>query len=239
MSLGQVFISELIGTAILVVLGVGVVANVLLPRNGGFGGGPLMINIGWGFAVFAGVFASYKSGAHLNPAVTLGMLASGADEYTKGVDVSVSSTFVYLAAQFIGAFIGSVVVWAAYKKQFDDHEDAPTNVFSTAPAVRAPFWNVVTEVVGTFILVFTILAFNKTPSEAGPLNVAFLVVAIGVSLGGPTGYAINPARDLGPRLAHAVLPIPHKGGSDWAYSWVPIVGPLIGGALGGLAAMAF
>ena len=239
MSLGQVFISELIGTAILVVLGVGVVANVLLPRNGGFGGGPLMINIGWGFAVFAGVFASYKSGAHLNPAVTLGILASGADEYAKGVDIGVASTFVYLAAQFIGGFIGAVVVWAAYKKQFDDHEDAPTNVFSTAPAVRAPFWNVVTEVVGTFILVFMILAFTKTPSQAGPLNVAFLVVAIGVSLGGPTGYAINPARDLAPRLAHFVLPIPRKDDSNWGYAWVPVVGPVIGGVLAGLAAHAY
>ena len=236
MSLGQVFLSEVVGTAILIVLGVGVVANVLLPKNGGFGGGPLMINIGWGFAVFSGVFAAYKSGAHLNPAVTLGMWASGADTYTKGVDITAASTLTYVAAQFVGGFIGAVVVWMAYKKQFDEHEDAPTNVFSTSAAVRSPFWNVMTEVVGTFVLVFTILVFAKTPSQAGPLNVAFLVVAIGVSLGGPTGYAINPARDLAPRLAHFLLPIPNKDDSNWSYAWVPVVGPVIGGLIAGFAA---
>lgn len=236
MSLGQVFLSEVLGTAILVVLGVGVVANVLLPKNGGFGGGPLMINIGWGFAVFSGVFAAYKSGAHLNPAVTLGMWASGADTYAKGVDITAASTLTYVAAQFVGGFIGAVVVWMAYKKQFDEHEDAPTNVFSTSAAVRSPFWNVMTEVVGTFVLVFTILVFAKTPSQAGPLNVAFLVVAIGVSLGGPTGYAINPARDLAPRLAHFLLPIPNKDDSNWSYAWVPVVGPVIGGLIAGFAA---
>lgn len=236
MSLGQVFLSEVLGTAILVVLGVGVVANVLLPKNGGFGGGPLMINIGWGFAVFSGVFAAYKSGAHLNPAVTLGMWASGADTYTKGVDITAASTLTYVAAQFVGGFIGALVVWMAYKKQFDEHEDAPTNVFSTSAAVRSPFWNVMTEVVGTFVLVFTILVFAKTPSQAGPLNVAFLVVAIGVSLGGPTGYAINPARDLAPRLAHFLLPIPNKDDSNWSYAWVPVVGPVIGGLIAGFAA---
>ena len=236
MSLGQVFLSEVVGTAILIVLGVGVVANVLLPKNGGFGGGPLMINIGWGFAVFSGVFAAYKSGAHLNPAVTLGMWASGADTYAKGVDITAASTLTYVAAQFVGGFIGAVVVWMAYKKQFDEHEDAPTNVFSTSAAVRSPFWNVMTEVVGTFVLVFTILVFAKTPSQAGPLNVAFLVVAIGVSLGGPTGYAINPARDLAPRLAHFLLPIPNKDDSNWSYAWVPVVGPVIGGLIAGFAA---
>lgn len=236
MSLGQVFLSEVLGTAILIVLGVGVVANVLLPKNGGFGGGPLMINIGWGFAVFSGVFAAYKSGAHLNPAVTLGMWASGADTYAKGVDITAASTLTYVAAQFVGGFIGAVVVWMAYKKQFDEHEDAPTNVFSTSAAVRSPFWNVMTEVVGTFVLVFTILVFAKTPSQAGPLNVAFLVVAIGVSLGGPTGYAINPARDLAPRLAHFLLPIPNKDDSNWSYAWVPVVGPVIGGLIAGFAA---
>lgn len=236
MSLGQVFLSEVLGTAILVVLGVGVVANVLLPKNGGFGGGPLMINIGWGFAVFSGVFAAYKSGAHLNPAVTLGMWASGADAYAKGVDITAASTLTYVAAQFVGGFIGAVVVWMAYKKQFDEHEDAPTNVFSTSATVRSPFWNVMTEVVGTFVLVFTILVFAKTPSQAGPLNVAFLVVAIGVSLGGPTGYAINPARDLAPRLAHFLLPIPNKDDSNWSYAWVPVVGPVIGGLIAGFAA---
>lgn len=232
MSLGQVFVSEVLGMAVLIVLGVGVVANVLLPKNGGFGGGPLMINIGWGFAVFAGVWAAYKSGAHLNPAVTLGMLAQGADTYAPHVAVTTASTLVYLAAQFLGA----VIVWLAYKKQFDEHEDAPTNVFSTSPAILSPVWNLVTEIVATFILVFTILAFGKTPSEAGPLNVAFLVVAIGVSLGGPTGYSINPARDLAPRLAHFLLPIPNKDDSNWSYAWIPVVGPVIGGVLAGVVA---
>lgn len=239
MSLAHVFISETLGTAILILLGAGVVANVLLPKNGGFGGGTLMINFGWGLAVFAGVYAAYKSGAHLNPAVTLGIWASGAATYAKGVDVSFASTLVYFAAQFLGAFLGAVACWLAYKKQFDEHGDAPTNVFATSPTVKSPVWNVVTEVIATFVLVFIILAFAKTPSQMGPLAVAMLVVGIGASLGGPTGYAINPARDLAPRLAHFLLPIPNKDDSNWGYAWVPVVGPAIGGILAGLAAHAY
>lgn len=240
MSLGAVFVSEVIGTAILLLLGCGVVANVALPKNNGTDGGFLMVNFGWGLAVFAGVYAAWKSGAHLNPAVTIGLLTQSlGDEpvtYAKGVEITAASTMVYLAAELIGAFIGAVLCWMAYKKQFDEHEDAPTNVFSTSATVRSPFWNVMTEVVGTFVLVFTILVFAKTPSQAGPLNVAFLVVAIGVSLGGPTGYAINPARDLAPRLAHFLLPIPNKDDSNWSYAWVPVVGPVIGGLIAGFAA---
>lgn len=237
MSLGQIFFSELLGTMILIILGVGVVANVILPKNGGFNGGTLMINFGWGFGVMAGVYAAYKSGGHLNPAVTLGIAASGADEFVPGVAVDLSSILVYISAQFIGAFIGAVLAWAAYKKQFDTHGDSPTNVFSTSPTVSSPIWNLTTEIIATFVLVFGALSFgawagNGTALEALP--VAFLVVGIGASLGGPTGYAINPARDLAPRLAHFLLPIPNKEDSNWAYAWIPVVGPIVGGVIGGL-----
>lgn len=240
MSLGQVFISEVMGTAILCLLGCGVVANNVLPKDNGFGGGFLMVNFGWGLGVFAGVYAAYKSGGHLNPAVTLGMLASGADTYAPGVPVTAGSTFTYLAAELLGGIVGGVLVWLAYKKQFDERGDAPSlGVFSTGAQIKSPVWNIVTEILATFVLVFTVLAFAKTPSELGPLAVAMLVVGIGASLGGPTGYAINPARDLGPRIAHAIVPIPRKDDSDWGYSWVPVVGPIIGGVLGGLVAMAY
>lgn len=237
-TLTEVFISEVVGTAILLLLGAGVVANAILPKNKGFNGGWLLINFGWGLAVFAGVYAGWKSGAHLNPAVTVGLIANGAEEFVAGVEVSVVSTLVYFAAQLLGAFLGAVLAWAAYKQHFDEVADQGVKlaVFSTGPAIRGYSWNFLTEVIGTFVLVFIILQFGNTPSELGPLAVALLVVGIGASLGGPTGYAINPARDLGPRIAHAVLPIPGKGTSDWAYSWVPVVGPLVGGALGGLLA---
>ena len=240
-SLGTVFISELAGTAMLLLLGCGVVANVALARSKGAGGGFLLVNFGWGIGVFAGVYVAFRSGAHLNPAVTFGLLANGADEYAPGVDVTFASTLVYLAGEFLGAFIGAVVAWAAYKQHFDDTEDpaAQLGVFSTGPAIRNPLWNTVTEIIGTFVLVFVILMFGNTPSGLGPFAVALLVVGIGASLGGPTGYAINPARDLGPRIAHFVLPIKGKGDSDWGYAWVPVVGPIIGGVLAGLLANAF
>lgn len=239
--LGTVFCSEVLGTAVLCLLGCGVVANALLPATKGAGGGPVMIHWGWGIGVFAGVYVAAASGAHINPAVTIGMLASGEAEYAPGVPVSASTTVVYVTAQLLGAFIGAVSAWLAYKKQFDG-DAAPEDklgVFSTGPEVRSYGWNVVTEVLGTFILVFVILQFANTPSGLGPLSVALLVVGIGAALGGPTGYAINPARDLGPRIAHALLPIRGKGRSDWAYSWVPIVGPLVGGALAGLLAQIY
>ena len=238
--LSTVLLYELLGTATLLLLGCGVVANVALAKSKGEGGGFLMVNFGWGIAVFAGVYVAYKSGAHLNPAVTLGLLASGADEYAKDVDVTVASTLTYFGAQLIGAFLGAVLAWLAYKEHFDQTEDPASKlgVFATGPAIRNPVWNVVTEAIGTFVLVYVILQFGNTPSGVGPLAVALLVVGIGASLGGPTGYAINPARDLGPRIAHAVLPIRGKGGSDWGYSWVPVVGPLIGGVLAGLVAAA-
>ena len=238
--LTEVFVSEVIGTAILLLLGAGVVANVILPRTKGFNGGWLLINFGWGLAVFAGVYAAYKSGAHLNPAVTFGLMANGAEEYAPGVAVSLNSTLVYLAGELVGAFLGAVLAFVAYKKHFDEDADPATKlaVFSTGPAIRGYTWNFLTEVLGTFVLVYIILLFGKSPGELGPLAVALLVVGIGASLGGPTGYAINPARDLGPRIAHALLPIKGKGSSDWGYSWVPVLGPIVGGVLAGLLAAA-
>lgn len=236
MSLGIVFLSEVLGTGMLTLLGCGVVANVALKGTKGNAAGFLMVTWGWGIAVFSGVFIAAKSGAHLNPAVTLGLLLNGKGEYAPGVKVDVASTLTYFGGELLGAFLGAVVCWLAYKQHFD-HEEDPANklgTFSTGPAIRSNGWNLITEVIGTFVLVEVIISFGGTPSGLGPLAVALLVVGIGVSLGGPTGYAINPARDLGPRIAHAVLPIRGKGSSDWAYAWVPVAGPLIGGALAGL-----
>jgi glycerol uptake facilitator protein len=240
-SLTSVFFSEVLGTGLLILLGVGVVANVLLTDSKGRGADWLLINFGWGLAVFVGVFAAYRSGAHLNPAVTVGLWASGADVYAPDVPITFGSTLVYFAGELVGAFLGAVVAWLAYRQHYDAHPDAGEvlGTFSTGPAIRSYPWNVVTELIGTFVLVYVILAFGNTPTQIGPLSVALLVVSIGASLGGPTGYAINPARDLGPRIAHAVLPIRGKGGSDWGYSWVPIVGPIVGAVLAGLLARVF
>jgi glycerol uptake facilitator protein len=245
--LGSVFLSEVLGTGVLLLLGAGVVANVLLAKSKGFDGGWLLINFGWGLGVFAGVYVAYKSGAHLNPAVTVGILTSGAAEYAPGVPVSAGSTVVYFAGEFLGAFLGAVLAWLAYKPHFDETPDEGLKlaVFSTGPAIRSYTWNLVCEIIGTFVLVFVILAFGKTPTQIGPLAAALLVVGIGASLGGPTGYAINPARDLGPRIAHALLPLSYKGtdgeavgkkDSDWGYSWIPVVGPIVGGAIAGVVA---
>lgn len=246
-NLGLVFLSEVVGTAMLVLLGTGVVANVALVKNKGLGGGFLMVNFGWGLAVFAGVVVSYASGAHINPAVTLGLVANGAEEFGSGVPVNITSILVYIAGQFLGAIIGAIVCWLAYKQHFDE-EPEPANklgVFSTGPAIRSYGWNLVTEIIGTFVLVLVVIGFGRNGdgnvggglAALGALPVALLVVGIGASLGGPTGYAINPARDLGPRIAHFILPIKGKGSSDWSYSWVPVVGPVIGGVLAGFAAI--
>lgn len=231
---GTIFMSEVVGTAMLLLFGGGVVANAVLPGTKGNGGGFLMINVGWGLGVYAGVLTSYKSGAHLNPAVTLGLVAAGDAQ-------AQAHLATYLVAQFLGAMIGAVLCWLAYKDHFDAEPD-PGNklcVFSTIPGIRNPAMNLVTEIVGTFVLVFVVLAFGKHGdarglAALGALPVALLVVGIGASLGGPTGYAINPARDLGPRLVHALLPIQGKGSSDWGYAWVPVVGPILGGVLAGL-----
>ncbi|MDN3310567.1 MIP/aquaporin family protein [Microbacterium oryzae] len=241
-NLGLYFVSELVGTAMLILLGCGVVANVVLAKTKGFAGGTLMVNWGWGLAVFAGVLVAAYSGAIINPAVGIGLLIAG--------KISFVMFLVALAAELIGAIIGAVLCWAAYRQHFDEEED-PANklgVFSTGPAIRSYGDNLVTEIIGTFVLVFVIFAFADygdievgVPGGLGPLAalpVTLLVVGIGASLGGPTGYAINPARDLGPRIAHAILPIKGKGSSDWAYSWVPVVGPLVGGAIAALLAPA-
>ena len=241
-NLGLYFVSELVGTAMLVLLGCGVVANVALTKAKGFAGGFLMVNWGWGLAVFAGVLVSAYSGALINPAVAIGMLIAGT--------ITAPMFFIAIAAEMIGAILGAILCWASYRQHFDAEED-PANklgVFSTGPAMRSYGHNLVTEIIATFVLVFVIFAFADygdievgVPGGLGPLTalpVALLVVGIGASLGGPTGYAINPARDLGPRIAHAILPIKGKGSSDWAYSWVPVVGPLVGGALAALAAPA-
>ncbi|MCU1479217.1 MAG: aquaporin family protein [Subtercola sp.] len=246
-NLGIDFVSELVGTALLVLLGCGVVANVALTKTKGFNGGTLMVNIGWGLAVFAGVIVSYASGAHLNPAVTLGLVANGATHFggaSTQVDVNFLTIIAYIGAQLIGAIIGAVFVWLAYKQHFDE-EPEPANklgVFSTGPSIRSYGWNLITEIIGTFVLVFVIIGFSRNSGGGGldalaALPVALLVIGIGASLGGPTGYAINPARDLGPRIAHFILPIKGKGGSDWSYSWVPVVGPIIGGVLAGFLAI--
>jgi glycerol uptake facilitator protein len=238
MSLGIVFLSEVFGTAMLTLLGCGVVANVALKGTKGNNGGFLMVTWGWGIAVFSGVYVAARSSAHINPAVTLGLLITGKAEYAPGVKVDLASTFTYFGGEMLGAFLGAVVMWLAHKQHFDAEQDPASKltVFSTGPAIRSRPWNLITEIIGTFVLVIVILTFGGTPSGLGPLAVALLVVGIGVSLGGPTGYAINPARDLGPRIAHALLPIKGKGSSDWSYSWIPVVGPLIGGTLAGAVA---
>ncbi|MCL8026871.1 aquaporin family protein [Nocardioides sp. BSK12Z-3] len=223
------------GSTLLLLLGCGVVANVVLAGTKGNSGGFMLINLGWGMAVFAGVFVAFRSGAHLNPAVTVGLLASGAD---LGGPLSV---LAYLLGQLSGAFLGAVLAWLVYRDHFNDAANEPgamLAVFATGPEIRRASTNLVTELLGTFVLVFVVLSFGSTPSGLGPLGVALLVVGIGASLGGPTGYAINPARDLAPRIAHALLPIRNKGGSDWGYAWVPIVGPLLGGAAAGVLAAA-
>jgi glycerol uptake facilitator protein len=234
--LWTVFGSEVTGTAILILLGVGVVANVLLAKSGGLGGGYIVIIFGWGLGVFAGVYAAASSGAHLNPAVTVGLLVSGADDYAPGVPITLGSTLTYFAGELIGAMLGAVLAWLAYRRHYEEETDPGTilGTFSTGPAIRSTPDNLITEIIGTFVLIYIILRFGDTPGELGPLAVALLVVGIGASLGGPTGYAINPVRDLGPRIVHSILPIKHKSGSNWAYSWVPVVGPLIGAVLAGL-----
>ncbi len=234
-STSQMFASEFFGTFLLILFGGGVCAAVTLPKSKAKASGWIVIAFGWGIAVMVGVYAAYLTGGHLNPAVTLGLLAAGRD-LAANIPATATNVSVYIAAQFLGAFLGGVAVWLAYKKHFDAEAPAADKlgIFSTAPAIRSYGWNVVTEAIGTFALLAWIIASGKTPSGLGPLAVAFVIVGIGLSLGGPTGYAINPARDLGPRVAHAVLPIPGKGGSDWAYSWVPVVGPILGGVAAGL-----
>jgi glycerol uptake facilitator protein len=238
---GDIFWGEVIGTAILILFGAGVCAAVNLRFSKAKASGWIVIAFGWGFGVLAGAYtAAPLSGGHINPAVTVG-IAVDTGQWSK--------VPIYIVAQLIGAFIGAVLAWLVYYAQFAANSDSahaqPTlGNFSTIPEVRNPVANLLTEIIATVALVLPILAFGLTKGlgESGTsvLVVSLLVVGIGLSLGGPTGYAINPARDLGPRVAHAVLPIPNKGTSDWGYSWIPVVGPLIGGVLGaGIFNLAF
>jgi glycerol uptake facilitator protein len=225
------FLAETIGTAILIILGDGVVAGVLLARSKAQNAGWIVITFGWGLAVAIAVYmVASISGAHINPAVTLAVLVTDSE-------FGLNNALLYWAGQFLGAFIGAVIVWLHYLPHWAETEDPGLKlaVFSTGPAIRNTTSNLISEIIGTFVLVFAVFAIGGPSAPITPLVVGFLVVGIGLSLGGPTGYAINPARDLGPRIAHAVLPIAGKGSSDWEYSWIPVVGPLIGGVLGGLA----
>ena len=228
------FAAEVIGTALMIILGDGVVAGVLLNKTKAQNSGWIVITTGWAMGVAVAVYAVGRiSGAHLNPAITLGLAVVGKFAW--------SDVPRYIGAQFIGAFLGAVIVWLAYLAHWPETESQASklSVFSTIPAIRRRPLNLLTEIIGTFVLVFGVLAIsaNAGPVQSGltPLLIGLLVWGIGLSLGAPTGYAINPARDLGPRLAHALLPIPGKGSSDWGYSWVPVVGPLIGGAIGAAA----
>ncbi len=230
------FLAELVGTALLITLGDGVVANVVLQKTKGNNSGWIVITTGWALAVTVAVYAVNSfSGAHLNPAVTIGLAAIG--KFSWALVPS------YVAAQMMGAFLGGVTVWLAYLPHWSATADqgGKLAVFCTGPAIRSPLANLITEIIGTAVLVLGVLAIlrpeNLVPNSGfekgfAPALVGVIVWSIGLSLGGPTGYAINPARDLGPRLAHAILPIAGKGGSDWSYAWVPVVGPILGGLAG-------
>lgn len=224
------FLGELIGTALLILFGGGVVANVVLNKTKGQNGGWIVISFAWAMAVFVGVYVSGKIGslAHLNPAVTIAMAYLGKLPWQDAP--------VYVTAQFLGAMLGAGIVWAMHRLHFDATEDdgAKRAVFCTAPAIRSPLDNIFSEIVGTFVLIFGALHISAAAATLGTLDalpVSLLVLAIGLSLGGTTGYAINPARDLGPRIMHAILPIKDKQGSDWSYAWIPVAGPVIGGLL--------
>ena len=226
--MGVEFLGEFLGTVVLVLLGNGIVAGNLLSKTKSNGAGWLSITIGWGIAVTIAVFVSgYMSPAHLNPAVTIAFAINGS--------LAWGSVLPYIVAQMLGAFVGAVLVWVQYKSHYDITEDqgAILGTFSTGAEIYNPISNVISEVIGTFVLMFGILSFSNydTFPWAGNLITGVLIIGIGLSLGGTTGYAINPARDLGPRIAHALLPIPNKGDSDWKYAWIPVVGPILGAIL--------
>ncbi|WP_372352054.1 MIP/aquaporin family protein [Streptomyces sp. KL116D] len=262
MSSSDIFIGETIGTAVLILLGGGVCAAVTFKRSKAFNAGWVAIAFGWGFAVLTGAYmVGGVSGAHLNPAVTIGLAIEGGTEW--------SDVPLYLGSQLLGAMIGAVLVWVTYYGQFQAHLTDPDviaaqptdeglvdqkaapaagpvlGIFSTGPEIRNAAQNLITEIIATIVLVLAILTqgLNNEGNGLGVLGAlitSFVVVGIGLSLGGPTGYAINPVRDLGPRIVHSLLPLPNKGGSDWTYAWIPVAGPLIGGAIaGGLYNVAF
>ena len=226
------FVSEFVGTSILLLLGNGVVANVVLSKTKGHNSGWIVITLGWAMAVFVGVYASAaSSGAHLNPAVTIGLAVKNGDW---------CKVPLYIAAQMLGAMFGSLLVWLSYRQHFDETEnkDLKLAVFCTAPAIKNVLHNFISEVIGTFMLMMGVLFLSSSDSKLGSLDalpVALLVLAIGLSLGGSTGYAINPARDLAPRFMHFILPVKNKRDSDWGYSWLPVVAPVAGAVLAALA----
>lgn len=226
------FLAEIIGTALLIIFGDGVVANVLLNKSKGNNGGWIVITMGWAMGVFVAVYTVARySGAHLNPAVTIALATAGKFDW--------ANVPLYIGAQFLGAMLGAFIVWIAYRQHFNEtkEQDLQLATFCNAPAIRSTVNNLLTEIIGTFVLVFGVLYILPASNSLGALDalpVALLVFGIGLSLGGPTGYAINPARDLGPRIMHAILPIKGKGSSDWSYSWIPVVGPVIGGLLAAL-----
>ena len=228
----QILIAETIGTMLLILLGDGVVANVLLGKTKGNNSGWIVITTAWAFAVFVGAYSAVAmgSGAHLNPAVTIGLLVAG--------KTPLAEVPYYLVGEFVGAFLGAVLVWLHYQPHWSATSDPGLKlaVFATGPAIRNTVMNLISEIIGTFVLMFAILAIPAVWSLPGPYTVALAVLVIGLALGGTTGYAINPARDLSPRIAHAILPIPGKGSSDWGYSWIPVVGPIIGAVIAALLA---
>lgn len=224
----EIFLSEFFGTFILLLLGAGVVANVILTGTKGNNSGWIVICLGWGLAVFLGVIVSTKSGSHINPAVSLAMLIMG--------KLTAGDFFIYILAQLAGAFAGSSMAWLMHKDHFEatESKDIKLAVFSTGPEIKNVPLNLLSEVLGTFALISAVLYIPGASDENGALNalpVSLVVVGVGLCLGGTTGWAINPARDLGPRMAHAILPIKAKGSSDWSYSWIPVMGPFIGSAL--------
>ena len=236
------FTAEAIGTALLILFGDGVVAGVLLNHSKAQNAGWIVITMGWGLGVAVAVYAVAQfSGAHINPAVTIALASTG--------DLPWSDVPIYIAGQFLGAIIGATLVYLAYLPHWSETEDPGLKlaVFCTGPAIRRTGPNIVCEVIGTAALLIGVLSlgYPQSPGQASaaagltPLLVGLLVVGIGISLGGPTGYAINPARDLGPRIAHAILPIAGKGDSDWGYSWIPVVGPIVGGIVGAVIFNAF
>jgi len=230
MNMGTILISEIIGTMLLILLGDGVVANVLLGKTKGNNAGWIVITWAWAMAVFVGAYASVAlgGGAHLNPAVTIGLVVAGA--------VPAADAPWYIIGAMIGAMLGAFLVWLHYYPHWKETADPGLKlaVFSTGPAIRNTAMNFISEVIGTFVLMFAILAIPKVWSLPGPFTVGLAVLVIGLALGGTTGYAINPARDLGPRIMHAILPIPGKGSSDWGYSWIPVVGPIVGAIIAAL-----
>jgi len=227
----NIYLAELIGTAILVYLGVGANASVNLKESYAYNSGWIIISLGWGLAVTLGVYAVGSiSGAHLNPAVTVGLAMAG--------DFPWSKVSGYILSQIVGGIFGGIMVWLHYLPHWAKTEEAEVKlgVFCTSPAVPSTYANILSELLGTFTLVFAMMFIgaNQFADGLNPLIIGGLIVIIGISLGGTTGYAINPARDLGPRIAHFILPISGKGKSDWGYSWIPVVGPLIGGVFGSL-----